>query len=296
MEQSTITALFLPLALFIIMLGMGMTLSIKDFKNVIRFPKAFFLGLGNQLILLPAIGFSLAWIFNLPPELAVGLILISLCPGGPTSNIISFLAKADLALSVSLTAVSSFITNLTIPIFLNVALYIYMGGTESIQLPFGQTFLQILIVTVIPVLIGMGISDKFPEISRKSLPFVNKLSIAFFVIILLMAIFQERANIIPYFMKSGVPALMLNVTALLAGYFTGKMLNLNLAQNFSISIETGIQNGTLAIAIALSPYLLGNSAMAIPPAIYSLLMFLTAAVVIWLGRRKYKESGVRSQE
>lgn len=286
MEQSTLTALFLPLALFIIMLGMGMTLTTDDFKKVIQFPKAFILGIGNQILLLPVIGFGVAIMFRLSPELAVGLILISLCPGGATSNIISFLARADLALSVSLTAVSSFITNLTIPIVLNMALFYFMGGTQAIQLPFGKTFIQIFIVTVIPVLVGMGIKKKFPGFTEKSRSYVNVLSASFFVIILLMAIYQERENIIPYFMQAGVPALILNLTALFAGYSTGKLMNLNIQQKLSISIETGIQNGTLAIALALSPFILNNSAMAVPAAIYSLIMFVTAAGVVMYGRRK----------
>jgi len=286
MEQSTLTALFLPLALFIIMLGMGMTLTKEDFKKVVQFPKAFFLGIGNQILLLPVIGFSIAIFFNLSPELAVGLILISLCPGGATSNIISFLARADLALSVSLTAVSSFITNLTIPILLNLALFHFMGGTQAIQLPFGQTFIQIFIVTVIPVLLGMTIKKKFPAFTERSRSYVNVLSATFFVLILLMAIYQERENIIPYFMQAGIPALILNLTALFAGYSTGRLMNLNIQQRLSISIETGIQNGTLAIALALSPYILNNSAMAIPAAIYSLIMFVTAAGVVMFGRKK----------
>ena len=286
MEDSIVMALFLPLALFIIMLGLGMSLTKEDFKNVVRFPKAFFLGITNQLVFLPILGFSLAALFNLPPEFAVGLILISLCPGGPTSNIISFLAKGDLALSVSLTAVSSLVTNLSIPILLNVALLLHMGETQNINLPFGRTFLQILVVTIIPILIGMFIRRKNPDFTRKSQHAVNRISIAFFVIILGLAIFQERANIVTYFIQTGIPGLLLNVGAMLAGYFSARALKLDTPQRISISVETGIQNGTLAIALALSPYILNNSMMSIPPAIYSLIMFVTGAVMIIWGRRK----------
>jgi BASS family bile acid:Na+ symporter len=286
MEQSNITALFLPLALGIIMLGMGMTLTIADFKRVFIYPKAVLLGLGNQLLLLPFIGFLLAVGFDLKPELAVGIMLLALCPGGATSNIISHLAKADLALSISLTAISSIITNFTIPIFLNLALFHFMGGDEAVQLPIGKTILQIFVVTILPVSIGMMIKQRLPRFTEKSLKAVNIVSAVFFVLILLMAILKERTNIVPYFVQAGVPALVLNVLALLLGYVTGLAFALNFKQRVAISIETGIQNGTLAIGIALSPAMLNNTEMAIPAAIYSLMMFVTATLVVLWSRSR----------
>lgn len=286
MEQSVVTALFLPLALGVIMLGMGMTLVVDDFRRIFVYPKAVVLGMVNQLLLLPVVGFLVAISFNIQPELAVGIMLIALCPGGPTSNLIAHLAKADLALSISLTAITSIVTNFTIPIFLNLSLYYFMGGKEAIQLPFIQTVLQIVVVTIIPVSIGMYIKKRFPVFTRKSLKTVNVISMVFFVLILLMAILKERAHLIPYFQQAGLPTLLLNASALLLGYFTGKLMSLKRSQRVSISIETGIQNGTLAIAIALSPVILNNTQIAIPPVIYSLIMFMTAALVVILARRK----------
>lgn len=285
MEQSALTAIFLPLTLGIIMLGMGMTLTLNDFKKIFIFPKAILLGLGNQLLLLPVIGFVIASSFNMAPELAVGIMLLALCPGGPTSNIISHLAKADLALSVSLTAISSVITNFTIPIFLNFSLFYFMGGKQAIQLPVLQTIAQIFVITIVPISIGMFIKKRFPAFTARSLKTVNIASAVFFVLILLLAILKERANIIPYFQQSGVAALLLNATALIMGFVTGSLLKLEYKQKVAISIESGIQNGTLAIAIALSPVILNNSAIAIPGAIYSLIMFVTATVVVVLARR-----------
>lgn len=292
MEQSMVTAVFLPLALGIIMLGMGMTLTLHDFRRVFLYPKAILIGLGNQLLLLPLLGFGLALAFGLRAELAVGLMLLALCPGGATSNIISHLAKADLALSISLTAISSTITNFSIPIFLNLALFYFMGGEQAIQLPIGQTMLQIFVVTLLPVSLGMWIKSRFPAFTERSLKAVNLISAVFFVLILLLAIVKERANIIPYFQQAGLAALSLNAGALLAGYFIGKLWGLSRPQNMAISIETGIQNGTLAIALALSPAVLNNTQMAIPPAIYSLIMFVTAAVVVMLSRRKGRSAAV----
>ncbi len=286
MEQSILTAIFLPLALGVIMLGMGMTLVIGDFKRTFLYPKAVLLGLGNQLILLPILGFLVASSFQMRPELAVGIMLIALCPGGPTSNLITHLAKADLALSISLTAITSLVTNFTIPIFLNLALFHFMGGREAIQLPLLQTVLQIFVVTILPVSLGMYINKKYPAFTQRALKSVNIASTIFFVLILLVAILKERAHLIPYIQQSGLAALLLNLSALLVGYFTGRLAKLHYKQRVSISIETGIQNGTLAIAIALSPVILNNTQIAIPGVIYSLIMFVTAALVVIMARKK----------
>jgi len=286
MEQSVLTAVFLPIALGIIMLGMGMTLTPADFRRVVRFPKAAIVGLSTQLIMLPLLGFGLAAIFFDIPELAVGFILIALCPGGATSNIISHMAKADLALSISLTAVSSIVTNFTIPILLNVALFQYMGGEQGIQLPLVKTFLQIFVITILPVSIGMLIKHKFNDFAKQSEKSMSIISAVFFIIILLAALLKERANIIPYFQQAGFAALLLNTISLFVGYHLGRLFSLSYRQRSAVSIETGIQNGTLAITLALSPNILNNTEMAIPGAIYSLLMFLTAIVVIIYFKRK----------
>ncbi|MGF1637939.1 MAG: bile acid:sodium symporter family protein, partial [Cyclobacteriaceae bacterium] len=244
------------------------------------------LGLGNQLILLPILGFLVASSFQMRPELAVGIMLIALCPGGPTSNLITHLAKADLALSISLTAITSLVTNFTIPIFLNLALFHFMGGREAIQLPLLQTVLQIFVVTILPVSLGMYINKKYPAFTQRALKSVNIASTIFFMLILLVAILKERAHLIPYIQQSGLAALLLNLSALLVGYFTGRLAKLHYKQRVSISIETGIQNGTLAIAIALSPVILNNTQIAIPGVIYSLIMFVTAALVVIMARKK----------
>lgn len=286
MEQSLITAVVLPLALAIIMLGMGMSLAVSDFTRIISVPRAMFLGLGNQLVVLPLLGFAVAWSFSLSPELAVGILLIALCPGGPTSNIISFLARADLALSVSLTAVSSVVTNFTIPILLNLALLFFIGDGQIIQLPIGKTILQIFAVTLVPIMIGMAIRRQFPAFTARSMRTVNILSAVFFALILLLAILQERQHIVPYFQQSGVAVITLNIAALAIGFTTGSLMGLSQRQKVTISIETGIQNGSLAIFLALSPMVLNNPSFAIPAVIYSLTMFVTAIAVVFLARYK----------
>jgi len=263
-----------------------MTLTLADFKRIVKFPKAVMIGLGNQLVLLPLVGLLMIFAFDLKAEIAVGLMLLALCPGGATSNLISHLAKADLALSITLTAISSVVVNFTLPFTLNFSLAHFMGGDQAIQLPLFETFAQIFVVTILPVSIGMYIKQRYAAFTQKALKSVNLISAVFFVLVLLLAILKERENIIPYFQEAGLPALALNVSALFLGYLSGLFWKLDFRQRVAISIETGIQNGTLAIAIALSPAMLNSTEIAIPAAIYSLMMFITAGVVvIWSQKR-----------
>ncbi len=285
MEQNVLTAVFLPLALAFIMLGMGLTLSVRDFKNVVLFPKAVILGLANQLVLLPVFGFLLVSLFGLEGTMAVGIMILAACPGGPTSNLITHLAKGDTALSISLTAVSSFVTIVSIPLIVNYSI-LYFGEEGSVTLPVAETILQITGVTLIPVSIGMFLKRRFPILSRKADRPVRIASAIFFTLIVFAAILKERENLVAFFQLAGPATLSLNVLTLLVGFISAKIFLLPKRQRISISIESGIQNGTLGIMIAAT--LLNNSAMTIPVAIYSLLMFLTAAIVIFIANKAHK--------
>lgn len=287
MQESILTSVFLPLALAFIMLGMGLTLTRRDFKNIVVYPKAIILGLFTQIILLPIIGFILIQFFGLNGTMAVGLMILAACPGGPTSNLITHLSRGDTALSISLTAVSSVITVVTIPLIVNYSIQ-FFGEEGSITLPVGQTIVQIMGVTIIPVSIGMFLKNKFPALSLKADKPVRYASAVFFILIILAAILKERESLPAFFAEAGPVTLILNILTLLIGYYLAKAFFLPRAQQVSIAIESGIQNGTLGIMIAAT--LLKNSEMTIPIAIYSLLMFLTAAVVIFLSNRKRRPS------
>jgi BASS family bile acid:Na+ symporter len=285
MEANLLTEIFLPLALGIIMLGMGLALSVSDFKRVAKFPKAALIGLINQLIFLPlmAIGLVMIWP-DLKPEFAVGIILLAACPGGATSNLLTYLAKGDAALSITLTAISSLVTVISIPFLVNFGMEQFIGEGKYIALPVLKTMIQIMIITVIPVGIGMIIKGHYPETALKLERPVKIASAIFIILIILGAIFKDKENIVPFFIQSGLPALVLNITSLFVGFVSSRMLGLSFKQSSTISLETGIQNGTLAIAIATSATLLNNPEIAIPPAVYSLLMFITAAILVrWFG-------------
>lgn len=286
MESNLLTTVFLPLALGIIMLGMGLSLSIKDFQRVTFYPKAALLGLACQLLILPAVAFTLLLFLPISPELAVGVMILAACPGGATSNLITHMAKGDTALSITLTAISSFITVFSIPLIVNFALIHFMGQGEIIQLPVLKTMLQIVVITIIPVSIGMLLKKKFPKSAEKSEKPVKIASAIFITIIILGAILNDKDIIIPSFVAVGPITLFLNVGMLAIAYFLSVLFQTSKAQGISISIESGIQNGTLAIAIASSPLLLNNPDMAISPAIYSLIMFVTAFMAVGIFTRK----------
>ena len=288
MESSILTELFLPLALAVIMFGMGLSLTLSDFKRILIYPKAVLLGLLNQIVLLPVVAFFIAKGLGLSPELAVGLMILAACPAGATSNLITHLAKGDTALSITLTAFSSMITVLTIPFVVNFSIGYFIPGGEEQQLEILGTVISVLVITIIPVAIGMLVLKKVPALAKKlEIPF-RQFSTVFFILIVVSAFVKERANLVQFFIDAGPASLALNLATLGLGYGVAKVAGLNFRQSLTIAVESGIQNGTLGITIAAT--LIVNSVMTIPSAIYSLIMFGTAALVIFWGNRKVPSS------
>jgi BASS family bile acid:Na+ symporter len=283
MESNILTAVFLPLGLAAIMFGMGLTLTLDDFRRVVLYPKAAAAGIFCQLALLPLIGFFIATALPMEAALAVGIMIIACAPGGPTSNLITHLAKGDVALSISLTAITSVVTVFTIPLIVNFSLIHFLGEGKTITLPFGKTVIQIFAVTILPTAIGMIVRSKKPSFASIIEPILQKASAAFLFIIIAAAILKERENLPSFFAQTGVATLLLNLSAMAVGYAVSRLLSLNRAQQTSLTVEVGIQNGTLAIAVGAT--LLGNPTMVIPPAIYSLIMFVTGGILIGMRRR-----------
>lgn len=282
MESTFLTEVFLPLSLGIIMLGMGLALTPADFKRVLLYPKAVAIGIVNQIIILPIVGFLLLLVFPMSlPELAVGIMVLAASPGGPTSNLITHLSKGDTALSISLTAISSIIVVFTIPLIVNFSLQYFMQHGEYVPLPVFRTMLSVLIITLIPVAIGMIIRNKSPKFAARMDKPVKIMSGILLILVILAAVLNDREILGSSFRQAGPVALALNLSMLLVGYFSPRLFGLNVAQRITISIESGIQNGTLAIAICAT--LLHNPTMTISPAIYSLIMFMTAGLIIgWM--------------
>lgn len=287
MSPDLLKTIFLPLALFVIMFGLGMSLTLGDFRRVIVAPRAKLLGLANQLLLLPVVAFALALVFRLPPELAVGLMLIAACPGGPTSNIITHLSRGDTALSVTLTAVASVITVFTIPLVVGLAMGHFLAEDAAIALPFGRTVLQLFIVTILPITLGMLVHAARPALTAKLAGPMNILSILFLALVILAAVLKEE-ELGRQFREAGPAVVTLNLTTMTLGFLTAAWLGLPTRQRLTISIESGIQNGTLALAIALG--ILDSTRLAVPAVVYSLFMFATGGLMILtFGRRRAAE-------
>ncbi|MFT6698778.1 MAG: BASS family bile acid:Na+ symporter [Porticoccaceae bacterium] len=285
-----ISKVFLPLSLAIIMLGMGMTLIVSDFTRILKKPKDILIGLTNQLIFLPIIGFSLAIAFNLSPVMAVGLMILATCPGGPTSNLITQVCRGNIALSVTLTAITSILSVLTIPFILSYALEYFGTDTNvTIKLPILDTILQIMVITIIPISIGMLIRRfkiKFAKRLEKSMRIASTVIFA----LVFLAVLAANFNIIGKAMREvGLVTLLLNIITMGLGYLTARLFKLNLKSAISITVESGIQNGTLAFVIATS--ILNNVEMGIPTGAYAIWMFITGGILMWLlGKRAKIES------
>jgi BASS family bile acid:Na+ symporter len=234
-------------------------------------------------LLLPLIGTLITLVVPMQPEIAVGLLVLAVCPGGPSSNLITYLAKGDVALSVTLTAVSSIVTVFTIPLFTNLALQHFLGESAAIALPIGTTTLQIFLITLLPTVIGMAIRYQFPGTARRLERQMSRLAAGLLALVIVLLLVKEGSKLPGFLVQVGVGVLLLNLVAMLTGFLAGKVFRLPLAQQICIAIEVGIQNGTLAIAITAG--LLNNPDMAMPAAIYSLLMYITGFGAILYGRQ-----------
>lgn len=284
MPPDLLKTVFLPLALISIMFGMGMSLTTADFRRVVLSPRATVIGLSCQLVGLPVLAFLLISLFRVPGDLAVGLMILAACPGGPTSNIITHLSRGDTALSVTLTAVSSVITVFTIPLLVGFSIRHFLNEDTAVALPFLKTVAQLVVVTLIPIALGMWANAVRPDLCRRMAGAVNGISLLFLALVILAAVLREK-DLGQQFSLVGPAALALNLGSLGLGLSAAAVFRLTRPQGISISIESGIQNGTLALSIALG--LLDSSRIAMPAVVYSLLMFASGAVMIlWFGWRR----------
>lgn len=278
--------LSLPIALGIIMLGLGLSLTLDDFKRVTKYPKAIIIALVCQMVLLPALSFGIAGLSGLTPVLCVGLILLAVSPGGPTANLYSHLSKGDVALNITLTAVNSVLVLFTLPFIVNLAMEYFMGAGQYIPLPFAKV-VEVFVIVLVPVSLGMLIKVKAPGFAEKMNKPVKIISALLLIIIIVSVTIREKQVLTDNFAELGVPVVLFNVLSLAVGYFVPLLFKVEKKQAIAIGMEIGIHNGTLAIYIALN--VLNNSTMSIPPAIYSLLMFFTAAAFGFLVNINRKE-------
>lgn len=281
-----VTDIVLPLALAFIMFALGLGLTFDDFARVAKKPRDFLVGAISQLVLLPVVAFALVSVWSLPPELALGVMIVAAAPGGVTSNILTAFARGDVALSISLTAVISLVCVLTIPLIVVFAHGQFVGGDAVGNVSVGKTAVSVFAIVTVPVLIGLAVRRFAGAFAVRFEPFANRLSTVLFAIVLAGAIYQEKDNIVTYFAQAGLVTLALNVSMMAIAYSIARVFASGAKQRIAISIECGLQNGTLAIAVAT--LLFGGGLVAVPAATYSLIMFGTALIYIAMLRRRQK--------
>jgi BASS family bile acid:Na+ symporter len=279
MEASAITNVLLPLALGIIMLGLGLSLTVADFRRVALYPRAVVAGLALQMAVLVAVAFGLAKLFGLAPELAVGLMLLAASPGGATANIFSHLARGDVALNITLTAINSALALVTLPLIVNWSLEHFLGAGRYIPPPV-QKVVEVAAIIILPVVAGMLVRARAPAFALRMERPIRVFAVLVLAALIAGAIVQEWKTIGPAFAAVGLACLAFNLLSLGVGYIAPRALALPRRQATAIAFEIGIHNGTLAIFIALN--VLDSSAMSLAPAIYSLIMFVTAAAFVFI--------------
>jgi len=287
MQQSAATTLFLPIALGVIMLGLGLSLTLADFRRVTQYPKAMTLALVSQMLLLPALCWVIAKFSGLSPELCVGLMLLAASPGGATANLYSHLSNGDVALNITLTAVNSLLTLFTLPFIVNFSMEYFLGAGQYIPMPFSKV-IEVFAIVLVPVSIGMLIKSRVPVLAAKLDKPVKIISALLLVVIIISVTRREWHVVTAYAGLLGWPLLLFNVLSLATGYYLPQLFNVSRRQAIAIGMEIGIHNGTLAVYIALNA--INNSAMSVPPALYSLLMFFTAAAFGFLVNTGKKEA------
>ncbi len=283
--DSSLAAVGLPIALGIIMLGLGLGLTLADFRRVVSYPRPVLIALGCQTLLLPALCFGLVVALDLRPELAVGMMLLAASPGGTTANLYSHLFGGHVALNVTLTAINSVLAVLTLPVIVNLSAAHFLGDAGAIGLQFGKV-LQVFAIVLVPVADGMALRARFPGLADRMARPVKMLSVVVLVAVIVGTVLKERENVEAYFVAVGVAVLIFNVASLAIGYGAPRLGGVGRRESIATGMEIGIHNSTLAITVAISPTLLNSTEMAIPAAVYGIVMFFTAAAFGYLVTRQ----------
>jgi len=274
----------LPLALAFIMFYLGLTLALADFRRVAQRPKALAVGLAGQLLLVPLTAFAVATLTGLDPLMAVGLMVLAACPGGVSSGLLTHLARGDTALSISLTAVTSLVSMLTLPLILNLSLQHFMGSSLQAQLPLAPMVRSIFLLTTLPVLLGMALRWKAPALVSRWEPAASKVATTMFVLIVLATFWDQRAVLSQHLPTLGPATLLLNAVVLASAYALATQARLQHNDRIAVVTECGLQNSALGIFVCLQ--LLASPAMSAPSVVYALLMNAGGIAFVLLMRRR----------
>jgi BASS family bile acid:Na+ symporter len=283
MTTEFIITKLLPISLAIIMFGFGLTLTPADFKRIAQYPKSVFLGLFCQMVLLPLLAYGVCVGFNLPSEISIGVMILAASPGGITANLFSHLAHGDIALNLTLTAINSVLAAFSLPLLVNMAFKIFAGQEQNIGLQFSKT-IEVFAIVLIPVAIGMFIKHKKPAFSLLADKPVRIFSMLVLLVIVIGAVVKEKERMSESFAQIGLAMLVFNLGSMFVGFMVPRLLKLSTREATAISMEVGIHNATLAIYVAVA--LLGSFPLALPAAVYSVIMFITAAIFSFYLSRK----------
>ena len=274
-----------PIILALIMLGLGLGLKIEDFTRVIKTPKDFLVGFFSQLIILPLVAYLLIIILNTPPEIAIGVMIIAAAPGGVTSNILTKFANGDVALSITLTAIISLISMITVPLIIFISADLFGITNISQNISMTGIALKMFLVVTVPVILGMIIRKFAENFVNTKIQIFEKLNIVLFVIIFIVAFYEERESFIDFLMQAGLIVFILNITMMFVAYYLGKTFASGMKQQKCIALECGLQNGTLAIFV--STQIFGTDIVYITPtAAYALIMYITGFIFVFLLKNK----------
>lgn len=285
-----LTQVGLPIALLLIMWGVGMSLTPADFRRVVQEPGGFWLGAAAQMLLLPLVALFCIYLFGLTGEVAIGLFILSLCPGGVTSNLYSYLCRGDVGLSVSLTALIGLVTPFTMPLLASWAIVHFSEADSGFSLPLVSTWLKLMLISVFPVLVGMLTRARWPELARRTRSTINIFSMLVLALLILSISVDLGETLWDYMREVGMAVLLLNILTMLMGYLLGRWLLHRDDQARTICLEVGLQNGTLALLITTG--ILQSSAMSVAPSVYSLLMFVTATLFTLVVVRRDRKAAV----
>ena len=271
-----------PLGLALIMLGLGMSLTIQDFLRVIKIPKDFFVGFICQLIILPIIAFALIKLLNTPAELAIGVMLIAAAPGGVTSNVLTKFANGDVALSISLTAIISLISVISVPFIVFNSINLFGIDNVSKDISMIEISLKMFFVVTVPVIIGMLIKYYAKDFVKSKGLVIQRISVALFILVFIAIYIEEWDNIVSFVVRAGLIAATLNITMMIIGFYVAKFFTSGVAQQRCISLECGLQNGTLAAFVGTQIFDGSSMVFIVPAAAYALIMMMTSIIFIFI--------------
>ncbi|RDZ26705.1 bile acid:sodium symporter family protein [Lysobacter silvisoli] len=283
MQDSQLLQVLLPIAIALIMTGIGMSLTPADFLRIGERPKPVLVGVLGHYLWLPALGFFVAWAFSLPAEYAVGLVLVAACPSGSSSNALTYLSRGNVALAVSLTVISGLITFISVPLLVNLALHVFAGERADLSVPFRSTALHLAVLVLIPILVGMAVRRLAPRAALKIEKWTGVFAVLVLLAIIIALVVQQWAQLPALLRGVGLPAFVLACGATAGGVLLGRWLRLDLPDALTVGIEVGVQNATLAALIALT--LMKSEQIAVPALMYGMLMYIPAAMVVLYGRR-----------